>query len=448
MDRQIFYSGQLVPETALLNMAKDAMMGLAKLSSGVLGTGTVVSGFNCTPTIVPSLSVLVSGGEIYSLQNVDNSNYSRVLADTAHKIVKQGVLLDGVTLPLIAPTTAGQSVNYLVQVSFLEVDTAPLLLPYYNSANPSQTLSGALNSGVPDATIRTSTAAISLKAGNAAITGSQVTPTADVGYTGIFVVTLNNGQTTIAASNIARLPDAPFVSETLTQKLGQSSAQITALAGGTADALTVAFTPAFTAIANQTILVRAAFANATSTPTIAVNGIGAIAIVKGNNLPLAATDIAGAGHWLELTLDATLNKAVLQNPASGINGFSSIAEAQAFLATNKQLSPATLAAAFKGSNQSLAANGYQKLPGGLILQWGASVPVTTNTPVIYPVAFPTAMLWLGSQDSSGQPNLSLWSYTPAGLSGFTAYNIATIQKASTTVNASIAASFLWLAIGY
>jgi hypothetical protein len=49
---------------------------------------------------------------------------------------------------------------------------------------------------------------------------------------------------------------------------------------------------------------------------------------------------------------------------------------------------------FTGSNQSLAASGYQKLPGGLIMQWGTHTPGggnTTNT-VTFPIAFPTACL--------------------------------------------------------
>lgn len=102
------------------------------------------------------------------------------------------------------------------------------------------------------------------------------------------------------------------------QYLTQASAQITAVAGGTADALTATFSPAITTVSNQTILVRAASANATTTPTINP-GSGVITIVKGNNLPLVAGDIAGAGHWLELTLDATFGKAVLQNPALGVS---------------------------------------------------------------------------------------------------------------------------------
>lgn len=42
---------------------------------------------------------------------------------------------------------------------------------------------------------------------------------------------------------------------------------------------------------------------------------------------------------------------------------------------------------------SLAANGYQKLPSGLIIQWGSlSVAATSSSPVTWPVAFPTAAI--------------------------------------------------------
>lgn len=66
------------------------------------------------------------------------------------------------------------------------------------------------------------------------------------------------------------------------------------------------------------------------------------------------------------------------------------AEAQALTDAFKALTPATLVAALQGGNQSLAANGYQKLPGGLIIQWGYSTAGQTETVVTFPVAFPTA----------------------------------------------------------
>ncbi|TBW58567.1 hypothetical protein EZI54_04060 [Marinobacter halodurans] len=65
------------------------------------------------------------------------------------------------------------------------------------------------------------------------------------------------------------------------------------------------------------------------------------------------------------------------------------AEAQAF-APGRLIDGAALAAAFGGGNQGLSVNGYQVLPGGLILQWGSAQltggsPYTATLPVVYPV---------------------------------------------------------------
>lgn len=93
-------------------------------------------------------------------------------------------------------------------------------------------------------------------------------------------------------------------------------------AAGTADAITSSYTPAITALANgMTLYVRAASANATTTPTFSPNSgiIAAKTIVKGNGLALAAGDIAGGGHWIELQYDLPLDKWVLLNPATGIS---------------------------------------------------------------------------------------------------------------------------------
>lgn len=100
----------------------------------------------------------------------------------------------------------------------------------------------------------------------------------------------------------------------------QASAYNTAAAAGEADALTAVFTPAITALTNgMTLYVRAGAANTTTTPTFtpATGTIAAKAIVKGAGSALAAGDIAGPGHWIELQYDLTLDKWVLQNPAKG-----------------------------------------------------------------------------------------------------------------------------------
>lgn len=96
-------------------------------------------------------------------------------------------------------------------------------------------------------------------------------------------------------------------------------ASIVATAGGSANALTAAFSPTITSLADGlSLLVRATTANTSTTPTLTIDALAVKTIIKGNNLPLVAGDIAGAGHWLELQYDSTLDKLVLQNPAYGV----------------------------------------------------------------------------------------------------------------------------------
>lgn len=171
-----------------------------------------------------------------------------------------------------------------------------------------------------------------------------------------------------------------------------------ASAGGSANALTAVYAPAVPALVNGlTLYVRAASGNATTTPTFAPNGLAAKQIVKGNGLPLVAGDIAGAGHWIELQYDLTLDKWVLLNPAAGVN-----------------LLP------LFGS--SLATNGWQKLPSGLIIQWGSCTVTTTLQAQTFPIAFPnickSVMLTLGNSVAGTATGVSASSLTTTG---FTSY---------------------------
>lgn len=90
-------------------------------------------------------------------------------------------------------------------------------------------------------------------------------------------------------------------------------------ADGTADAITATFTPAIATLTDgMRLYVRAAAANATTTPTFtpASGTIAAKTIVRGAGSSLVAGDIAGGGHWIELQYDSNLDKWVLQNPAN------------------------------------------------------------------------------------------------------------------------------------
>jgi hypothetical protein len=123
----------------------------------------------------------------------------------------------------------------------------------------------------------------------------------------------------IVAAGLA--PDATTLTQVVKaiNILTQNAGAIVCVAGGTADAITGAYTPAITVLANgMTLYVRAGSDNLTATPTFKADGTAIKTIVKGNNLPLAIDDISGAGHWLELQYDLALDKWVLLNPANGV----------------------------------------------------------------------------------------------------------------------------------
>lgn len=56
---------------------------------------------------------------------------------------------------------------------------------------------------------------------------------------------------------------------------------------------------------------------------------------------------------------------------------------------------AQIPAEFTGANQSFAATGYQKLPGGLILQWTNITIGSGGSTWTFPTAFPTACYFVG-----------------------------------------------------
>lgn len=282
-------------------MAKDAMIGLAKLSSAVLGTSTMANGFAVTPTGPASLQVVCAPGEIYSLTSIDALAYSTLPADTTHSIMKQGILLDGVTLSCPAPGTTGQSINYLVQVTYQDSDSTPVLLPYYNSANPALPYSGMGNNGLTQNTNRKGIAVVAVKAGASAVTGSQVTPAPDAGYIGLYVVTVAFGQTTITGASIAQYSGAPMLPSGLLQAV-QNGATAGAIDIGTANAYAANFTPAITALTDRMMLcIKATNANTTaSTFTPAPGVIAPSPIVGGAHAALQGGEVVASGDlWLQ-----------------------------------------------------------------------------------------------------------------------------------------------------
>lgn len=295
MDRHIVYPGSTPLDTDLLNATKDAFYGDGWLAYTAIGTATAVSGLAVTPTSPASLQVNVAPGAIYSLQTVDASAYGSLGTD-ANQIVKQGLSKATSTLTITPPGTVGQSINYLVQVAFSEADSTPVVLPYYNASNPAVAWAGPNNSGTVQNTVRKDTCVIGLKAGTPAATGSQTTPAPDAGYTGIYVITVANGQTTITSGNISKLSTAPFVIP-LPQipSSVQSGTWVYALDTGATNAIAATLTPAPAALtAGMKVAVKIANPN-TGASTLNVNGLGAVSIIKQTGAALTGGEmLAGA----------------------------------------------------------------------------------------------------------------------------------------------------------
>jgi len=85
---------------------------------------------------------------------------------------------------------------------------------------------------------------------------------------------------------------------------------------------------------------------------------------------------------------------------------------------------------------SKAANGYQKLPSGLIIQWG-NLPITsTNTAYNLPISYPTSHLMIIGQGTG--------STTIGGVVNFVNSSVSTFSAASQLGIENVS----WLSIGY
>lgn len=96
----------------------------------------------------------------------------------------------------------------------------------------------------------------------------------------------------------------------------------------------------------------------------------------------------------------------------------STAQSQDWTSNTTLLTPLRLAEALQGANRSFTGNGYQKLPGGFILQWGTvQIASGTSTIATFPIAFPNiGLAIIAIHGTSGTPS-------PVGFSNLTATNV-------------------------
>ncbi len=547
MDRQIVYSGQVPQTTDLLNTNRQTMIALAKLCADLFGPSTVISGLGCLPTTPASMSVTVNPGQIYQLANVDGTPYSALPQDTAHSILKQGILMDAQSFTLTAPATSGYSQNYLIQAAYLESDVNNVVLPYYNSANPSQAFNGPGGSGNAQPTTRAGQVSLQLVAGTAASTGTQTTPAVTAGYVGLAVITVANGQSTITNASIAPYPNVPTaptggflaaIGERYSsiQNVATSSTLTTAALGAlvnvTATGQTMTLPPAASCPNGTSICVT--YMQASGSTTVTRNGTDTLAFGQGssaNSLTLNPGEAVqfvsnGVNGWVSAgqtlttgvtpaqfdsstklattafiktaglqfadyvgyTVSTTLSPSICGKtvtvigngivltlpllssvplgatvtvhpagasgtvvqrqgsdnilgaggyipafPLSGTDAITLIASTACWLPISG--SGQTQFSSMFGS--SLGGAGYQKLPSGLIIQWGVtSFPASGTTQVINytpPIAFPNTLLFAAvSSIENGNNNDApvQWRSTGSSRSNIQIYCYSTIANAT------------------
>jgi len=305
MDRQTVYPLAIPYETDFLSAQRFAQEGLGLLAMDLLGAGPVAVGLGCAPTSPASLAIVISPGRLYQTAFLDAAAYGTITganpagglaADTNvnHEILKQGLLRDPATLACAAPSTAGTSINYLIEVMFQEVDTSPSVLQFFNTQNPSTPLAGPNGTGLTLPTVRACQCLVQAKLGIAASTGTQTTPAPDTGWVGLYVVTVGYGQTAIMAGNISILPGAPLLSSNLLQiiqSLGSPPGTYAQDTSGVANTITASLAPALTSYVPGFVF-RINPANVNTGSVVAnINGLGNVSVTAPDGSSLQPGDI-------------------------------------------------------------------------------------------------------------------------------------------------------------
>lgn len=144
----------------------------------------------------------------------------------------------------------------------------------------------------------------------------------------------------------------------------------------------------------------------------------------------------------------TVSDSLIEDATTSRRGVLEVAddgESETLVRDDRIMTPLRLARAFQQGNQDLSNPGFQKLPGGLIVQWGET-GVTGENPqeFSYPIAFPTASLVIVGSDAgatymNSETGGSVLVFHQISRSKFQ----AKLRSGNTDGNL-----FSWLAIGY
>jgi hypothetical protein len=442
MHRVIVYDSALPQTTDILNTNLFAMLGQSYLLAALFGySGVVCEGLLCAPTSPASLNVTVGIGSIYEQDEIDANAYGDLGVNTG-VVMKQGILTSPVTLSITPPSTSGYSQVFLVQAELQDIDAGPQVLAYYNAANPAVPYSGPNNNGSSQYTQRTCVVTIGLKAGAAAPTGTQTTPSPDAGFTGLYAITVSNGQSTITSANISQLVTAPLRND------GGGAAFFPRIQDippdvqnqmwvgfddtGSANAPKITPYPPFTSIQKyQKVVVKMAYNNTgASTLTVVMpSGNSTIAITLPSGSALSGGELkAGSiaeytynGSTWELTSapanmvfsgGATPNSTYLTGVVGVLGSAASNTKAASWTVQQIVAAVTLGGTAYQGNNLSLSFSGASTGANGMDT---GSMPVSGDIS-IYAIYNPTTATWatLGVAGTTSNGQLYTGSHMPSG----------------------------------
>lgn len=177
-------------------------------------------------------------------------------------------------------------------------------------------------------------------------------------------------------------------------------------------------------------------------PTFAEVGYNGTTFELLNSKHVALADLATSATSATTATSATSATAATTAasvPFSGVTG-------KPTTAAGYGITDAIATPDFTGSNQSLAANGYQKLPGGLIAQWGKfSTSSGGASSITYPTPFPNAVLSFCATPDIGIGASAIFVNIDSSASSVSA---ASVYARNATNTAYIAAPVYWIAIGF
>jgi hypothetical protein len=206
--------------------------------------------------------------------------------------------------------------------------------------------------------------------------------------------------------------------------------------------ITGAFRLDGTAGASGQALVSAGGANTptwSTLGTMASQSASAVAITGGTITGITDLTVADGGTGASTI---TANSVILGNGTSTLSG-NLVAPSTSgnVLVSNGTTWNSSALSSLSAFDKSLSANGYQKLPSGLIMQWGESASANSDSSVsvTFPIVFPSACV---SVVITGNKSMVT-----------TGQGIQTVQSVSTTgfqINngQDTAMTFFWLAMGY